>query len=369
MASQNVKTIESALFVALVLLEPDQWPLLSSLRDGDEVFLAAMNDDLNVLLPSGQAIGVVMGDAAQKIKQELVYGSSYRAFIQEPHNHGDPGGLKIKVYGGPDVTPQELAQHLDRPTRRIPGGRTAAPPIGRLKTIGLNILTVTVIAFFGGLLLVLVSLVVAGLFAHLGVWNAAKELGLAWAEWYRAGPLESQRMLWGVHIYWWGRIGKLLTVLAGALLLLEILGAAKIRAATASIRMKTVSIRLMRHSHALMKGITDRFFSSAPGCLLCLLAVVVALAIVVYVGFIADLGRESDPRIGLIAAGSWLWLIAGLIYSPALALGAMAIMGRILSGITEGVATVLERRRLKRILRGLYLCMLVVGLHFDFLAS
>lgn len=51
----------------------------------------------------------------------------------------------------------------------------------------------------------------------------------AWGQWFSGNTVPGQAELWGVSVLWWGRIGKALAFLAGATVILDIIGPERLR--------------------------------------------------------------------------------------------------------------------------------------------
>lgn len=206
----------------------------------------------------------------------------------------------------------------------------------------------------------------------------------AWSLWWD-GQLDSQRTLWGVELFWWARFGKALQLLAGATIIVEIVGAPALRSFGNSLHDR-VSLNFIRENvtHTLRSiKLSWRFYfqthdkdeeEKLHAELLTYRSHKVSLALAVVAG-VAFWNRVtvSDFWVWQFLASFATFVIVGTIVAPLAVLGATILLfgiGILLDIILiEPVAWVLEREYLDKIIKLLAFLALIVGFHFDFLAS
>ncbi|WP_146103761.1 hypothetical protein [Nonomuraea solani] len=161
----------------------------------------------------------------------------------------------------------------------------------------------------------------------------------AWSAWADGVDIR-QRVLWGLEIYWWARWGKVAALLAGLVLIIDIIGPERIEA--------YLKERRERKGRAGME-----------------LASIVATVLVV-----------GWPTLVLAFAGAMLATHDNLI--PGIALFSVAFimmsMGNWLVPTVERKSTdalmwATTHTRFLRVVRIMSILMLVAGFHFDFLVS
>lgn len=208
-------------------------------------------------------------------------------------------------------------------------------------------------------------------------------LGEAWSLWW-AGPVGDERLLWGIELFWWARLGKLLQLVAGAAILAEIIGAEQLRAFGNTLhRGFTInsSLTYMRNCWSWYKAMT-RFVFSKPGSpeeksameetdgygadninfLLSLLSIVPWTILLHNL----DLAWPFAFAISLFLA-----LITLVIFGPLITV--FLIFAALLAGsiidvlILEPIAWALERPALDKWIKAMSLVLLLIGFHFDFL--
>ena len=205
----------------------------------------------------------------------------------------------------------------------------------------------------------------------------------AWILWL-AGHLSPHSTIWGVSIFWWGRLGKMMQFIGAATIIADIIGPEKIRAFGSSLHgavTTKVLIELLKECfewyvvvfrHTLMKDYADDTLvkrRAAPSKIeglnyfVCLLLTIAAILL---------------TRLHQIG---WMILIAApMIYgclfvslSPivtVLTILLLAALGFMINGVCiKSLAWLLEHPSLDRLTKIASLLFLVLGFHFELLAS
>ncbi|WP_214317565.1 hypothetical protein [Nonomuraea sediminis] len=146
----------------------------------------------------------------------------------------------------------------------------------------------------------------------------------AWQMWLD-GKSTLGSTLWGVPMIWWGRAGKILTFLSGAVVIIDLVGVERLS------RYGDRLVRLMA-AHGSLPFIAGLFAGVIAGWLT--------------VAATASMGTDSQLR-------SWLVIVVG---------GAAG-------GFTTMIGFALQHRRFASMARWVSLGLLLIGFHFDLLAS
>lgn len=219
----------------------------------------------------------------------------------------------------------------------------------------------------------------------------------AWAKWLSGESLAGLKLGW-FEILWWGRIGKLLGLLSGLTIVAEIIGARRLRTFGISMRTQTwaagARARVSRTfewlgwfwTASLARSLAQYRQNDAEAAADRLLERDAserarkfpldswnAVIAVVWAAYVAMQGWLQQ---GLVAAvvGGLLTLVLGYMVLVPLALLTinLALMLALAVGDTlviRPIAWILERRRINTLIRIEAVFMLLVGFHFDLLAS
>ena len=204
----------------------------------------------------------------------------------------------------------------------------------------------------------------------------------AWTYWRQATPLTGHT-LWGEPILWLGRYGKIAQFFGAALIIVEIIGKDKINklgnklanflaspAITSPIR--TAWNRAMRHWQVItgkalatseeMKEVSTREVLTSPRYLLELLLLFVALY------FVWTCLAVTWMKVIAVIVVTLLWAFIGPIASLVVILLLAAIPWLFLI-LLRAIAWVMSQPSLDTAAKVLALLLVIVGFHFDLLAS
>ncbi len=206
----------------------------------------------------------------------------------------------------------------------------------------------------------------------------------AWASWIR-GDAISSKLLWGCSILWWGRIGKMVGLVSALTILAEIVGPQRLRQTGTAM-----------HGHFELRRTGQYIFSAARWTLLMwkdllsrpgskaereardeanqmgadnLNFVVMPLAGVI-VGIIV--GLSSGWWSGLVAGFFVLvmgFFTIGPILTTSIIITVMIAATLLDLLFIEPLAWTLEHKHLGTIIKVASVILLLLGFHFDFLAS
>jgi hypothetical protein len=207
-------------------------------------------------------------------------------------------------------------------------------------------------------------------------------LAQAWGLWLSGQPA-AHLELWGLSILWWGRLGKIAEAVAGLAILADIVGPDGLRQfgrllhgrftlATAGHHMRNAMMWLwwwwkyMRAKESSPEEREAEQHMKEFGVAQVLLG---AIAVAVITAVMAE-NWGDWKTLGIHAAGA-LFLM-GLLgpFCVALLIIALAMLGLLLDlAIIEPVARVFDRDAPDRLIKIGSLLLLVLGFHFDLLAS
>ncbi|MEU4331132.1 hypothetical protein [Nonomuraea dietziae] len=159
----------------------------------------------------------------------------------------------------------------------------------------------------------------------------------AWQMWFAGDPALKDATMHGLGTLWWGRFGKIAAFFGGMTVVLDIIGPARIRGYGA---------RLRAIAHAPGEHVRRAF--SAAGLIAGLFAAIPLLELTN--GFIS-------------------WFAMTLLLSVAVVVAAALFEGQLSDAVPNGVAWLLEHPRTLTWWRVISLVALLVGFHFDLLAS
>ena len=208
----------------------------------------------------------------------------------------------------------------------------------------------------------------------------------AWSRWLN-GESVSNYILWNAQILWWGRMGKLVSAISALTIITEIIGPTRLREFGASLHNRIdlqVAFNRLKKSLAYLR-LMRRVLTSAvnerepavedldePSCgFLLLMSFLIAGA---------WLGAGLTFYEVYFARGFWLALggcliafVLGVYSSPVVASLILSVPPTVLLVIDvvgiKPLAWLLERKALDRLVKLGSLALLIIGLHFDLLAS
>lgn len=206
----------------------------------------------------------------------------------------------------------------------------------------------------------------------------------AWKIWL-AGDLPTNTVLWGISMLWWERIGKLMQVLGAATIIADIIGPEKIRRFGASLQSTITPATLVQFlkqcfdwyiiifGKTILKEFTDEPSKAQPdrsysrldrlNYTICLLLTLLIIAI-------ADLFV-----LGWAFPIEFVIIYIGLLISVAPLLTVLSVVSFTFLGLLintlliKPVAWILEHPALDRDTKIASLLLLLVGFHFELLAS
>lgn len=196
------------------------------------------------------------------------------------------------------------------------------------------------------------------------------ELLSAWAQWFH-GVQIPMLDLWGHKVFWWGRIGKLLQLFAALLVLLEIIGADKLKEMAASARKNSSN---MVGDKNVIKALFDDSATNSTYVIGIVVAIAVIVVICIY-GAVMDkpASAETVEHTVLFWIGFWvLFVIAaviGTIIFFAVLYGLTALVTYLVSYVLTAIAWVLNKSAVDRFGKTIALILFLIGFHFDFLSS
>lgn len=208
-------------------------------------------------------------------------------------------------------------------------------------------------------------------------------LATAWELW-STGKLPDSHVLWGLEIFWWGRIGKVLQAFALVTVVVEIIGPVRLRNFGTRLHkaMSWKMIKMLVSDAGHYRESWKRFMASEDGTpeedkelerqeslsSNTLHVILLALVIAVF-GVVAWRAFEwwLAILVATFAFGLYAWISA---YVTTAVLILILSIGWLLDAIlVKPTAYVLTRRHLDKLLKLVALLSAVLGLHFDFLAS
>ncbi|MDL1900497.1 hypothetical protein FBR02_06975 [Anaerolineae bacterium CFX9] len=227
------------------------------------------------------------------------------------------------------------------------------------------------------------------------VMNAIEEYIAAWSLWSQ-GLLGSDYLLWGVAIFWWARIGRIISAVSALTIVLEIIGPERLRrfgsrlrtninfrwAARKVIRLSRTVTRLFSFAAALLASSDDRRLASTMDELFEDSPIITLFIHVLLIGFVVLSIQLVDAYLYdsfwimklfvILLTAAVLWIISIVIviilYAGAsllFTLGALAINALVL----KPMVWVLEQPDLSGKVRIISVALLIIGFHFDLLAS
>jgi hypothetical protein len=204
----------------------------------------------------------------------------------------------------------------------------------------------------------------------------------AWSQW-AAGTLSHDSHLWGLNILWWGRIGKVLELLSGAIIVADIMGPDRLRqygqrfgelVSSGTLNAQSVAVLALIRDSLLSffwygdrsREATDRLFEAKHRWLYLIVTLIIGITI-----FNSTRGNAA-LIVGLIA-GVFFCLAMGAILAPfvlaLLVLGVVVVVAVLNQVLAKPFGSFLLFVSHDKAVKGLGLALLLIGFHFDFLAS
>lgn len=205
----------------------------------------------------------------------------------------------------------------------------------------------------------------------------------AWALWL-AGNLPPNAMLWGISIFWWGRFGKMMQLIGGITIIADIIGPERIRGFGASLQSTITSIVLIQYlkdcfewyvvifRQTLMKEYDDETTSteSSRPRQLDILNYLISLFLTIFL--VLSINPQQAGWVVLIEAAV---IFACLLVSispivTVLVIVVLILLGLLINSIfVKPLAWTLENPSLDRLTKIASLFLLLIGFHFELLAS
>lgn len=206
----------------------------------------------------------------------------------------------------------------------------------------------------------------------------------AWVLWL-SGHLSPDLMIWGVSIFWWGRLGKIMQAIGAITIIADIIGPEKIRAFGASLQGAVTSailINFLRNCfewyktvfrHTVMKDYEDtvapitrqsgQFKLDVLNYFVCFLLTILV---------VSSIGLQDTGWI-LIVETAIIFCCLLVSISPlitVLILMLLTFAGLVINLVfIKSLASALEHPSLDRFTKIASLLFLLVGFHFELLAS
>ncbi|HEY9621732.1 MAG TPA: hypothetical protein V6C78_15330 [Crinalium sp.] len=206
----------------------------------------------------------------------------------------------------------------------------------------------------------------------------------AWAAWM-SGHLSAHSTIWGVSIFWWGRIGKIMQVVGAGTIIADIIGPEKIRSFGASLQgaiSPTVLTEFLKDCfewyavvfrHTFMKDYEDepavvkKRQSHLAIELLNYLVCFLLTAVVIVSLKLQPTGWNFLVE-AMIIFGCLLVSVSPLV--TVLVMVAFTVFGLTVDAVfIKSLAWVLEHPALDQLTKIASLLLLLVGFHFELLAS
>lgn len=205
--------------------------------------------------------------------------------------------------------------------------------------------------------------------------SALFDLINTWQQW-QIGKLPDNQLLWGTPIFWWGRIGKALQVTALAVVLVEILGVARLnrfgrrvdkwipisvglKSLVTTIDLQVNALRFNRHGLAAIAEIWSNHLDQLY--LMSTLKWIIASTVALYYFQTENLFKAMI----LFPVAFLVGDLASMPLVSCVSLAAFAFRRAILTPII----VLASSPSLNTAMKLLTFPLIVAGLHFDFLAS
>jgi hypothetical protein len=202
----------------------------------------------------------------------------------------------------------------------------------------------------------------------------------AWSAWSSGGNI-SQQILWGISIQWWGRVGKFMQLLAGLTIVAEIVGSERLRHFGQSLHGALTYLGLKKRLIAAVRLIGDQLIymvaqegtaseareriGDSELARFNTILVPILVVVLTYWGW-----RNDLEQIWLVAAVSFIASATMAPFIVAISVMIASVLGLLIDTLfIEPVAWLVERPRLERSGKVLSIALLLIGFHFDLLAS
>ena len=227
-----------------------------------------------------------------------------------------------------------------------------------------------------------ITLLFIGIVNYREVWiDMIEELQKAWGSW-SSGELKQDYPLWGIKIFWWGRIGKFVAVIGASTIIVDIIGPERLRSLGESLHTRfnmTARGDLLRESIRWYKktilGSTEESTLKTAAIeskvnklnyFLCFVLTVIFLYRIVWKSW--DLSWNNGGWVGVLIIMWGMYLIFLFTLSALVTIIIVFIL-TIIGMFIDYIALMLERTYIDKLVKIAGVIMLFVGFHFDFLAS
>jgi hypothetical protein len=176
----------------------------------------------------------------------------------------------------------------------------------------------------------------------------------AWSRWASGDPDLKDKLLWGMQILWWGRVGKFAAFVGGLTLILDIIGPERIRQATSRSAKK-----LREGTSLLVVGLRRANYLAVAAVVIIFLIIIPIVRVTQGKSpYVNPFGPEGYGRFH-----AWDWAQG--------ALGGVAVLLALflLPRIRRGLVWIFEHDKTAYAARMVSLALFLVGFHFDMLAS
>jgi hypothetical protein len=182
----------------------------------------------------------------------------------------------------------------------------------------------------------------------------------AWWHWWHptAGMALGDLILWGYRILWWGRLGKLMEFMAGMLVVVDVVGPTRLKAFGDSMHSWFDTRATFEKVRRLVAWRNDSVSNDLKVTgLFCFLIIAIAASVI-----------SNNGAFAYFAVGLFLYLFSAVF----IALGGLLafVSGWLLDSILiEPMAWILRHSDAERWVKALSAILILVGFHFDLLAS
>jgi len=176
----------------------------------------------------------------------------------------------------------------------------------------------------------------------------------AWADWFTGREIDPQARLWFMSVLWWGRLGKIISFLGGATIILDLIGPDRLRSLGHDLAGEEMHRKRTR---------VARLFGGLTIGVVLIAAVALALPSLA-IASIVILGDTDSYR--LFAPIAYIFPVVG--YFALAAAAAVSVLAVVWYGPTA-LARTLTQPRPAQVLRYTGVACLILGFHFDLLAS
>lgn len=206
----------------------------------------------------------------------------------------------------------------------------------------------------------------------------------AWTQWF-SGHLPSDATIWGVSIFWWGRIGKIMQAIGGVTIIADIIGPEKIRSFGTSLHGAITPTTLIQFledcsewytvifRHTFLKDYADEITVEKNSRHIRLNVLNYGICFLLTALVVLSTKLYSTGWFFLIIEAAIIFVCLLVSVSPlltVLTIATFALIGLIInSSCVEPLAWFLEHPSLDRFTKIASLLLLLIGFHFELLAS